>query len=70
MANPHNELVDPKALKPEKMIGVFDQDRNKRPFGGIFQHEACVVFFRSSPSLIPVPKTQGCYITQSLIIYW
>ncbi|OAV89546.1 hypothetical protein PTTG_28660 [Puccinia triticina 1-1 BBBD Race 1] len=44
---PHDELVDSKTLEAAEMIGVFDQDGNERPFGGLVRHgKVCVVFIR------------------------
>lgn len=39
--------VDSKTLEEAGMIGVFDQDGNERPFGGLIRHgQVCVVFIR------------------------
>jgi len=44
---PHDELVDAKTLETAEIIGVFDQDGNERPFGGLVRHgKVCVIFIR------------------------
>lgn len=44
----HDESVlDSKMLEKAEMVGVFDQDGNERPFGGLVRHgKVCVVFIR------------------------
>ncbi|MBW0533636.1 hypothetical protein O181_073351 [Austropuccinia psidii MF-1] len=53
-----NELVDSKTLKQAEGIGVFDEQGNERPFGGLVRHgTVCVVFIRHF----------GCSFCQSYI---